>query len=188
MSRMKYIVLEINGTKFPIIFPDSPELSHKAVWRGVQQGLRMQSREGNARVWAEVEPVSMGFVNGLSATSVDGYSESARYGFDCVPTEKWDVTTSHPETDLPLINGGMTLEQVSREKERVKTVSEMAVKVHVKRILTKQAPEAKHKSPPHRWAAAIKYATENGIGTERAHEFVAEIARAEMPGAYKEAL
>lgn len=115
MARMKYVVLEIDGEQMPIIFPDSPKLSHKAVWRGIQQGLRMQARESGGGSWA-ADPVSMGFVHGISAISVEGYSESARYGFDAVPRELWHATEAHPETDLPLINGGKSLVTIAKDQ------------------------------------------------------------------------
>lgn len=149
---MKYIVIEVGGELMPVIFPDSPKLSHKAVWRGIQDGVRMQSREGGNG--GSVMPVSMGFVYGVSATGVDGYSESARYGFDCVPREMWDVTESHPETDLLLINGGQTHEAIKEEQAKREVVTH---RITLGRMIRGSTDDTRHLSSSQRRKRVEEY-------------------------------
>lgn len=101
MPNYKYIIVEIDGEEVPVIF--GAKISHKAVFRGIQQGLRLRRETGGSGLSAV--PVSAGFVDGLSVTNVSGFSESMRYGFDNIPKELHHLTEAHPETDLPIING-----------------------------------------------------------------------------------
>jgi len=182
MQEYKYIIVEIDGVPVPVIF--GAALSHKAVFRGVQQGLREQVRDKGHGSW-HVDPVSMGFVEHLVVGNVSGYSESVRYGFDAIPKELWHLTEAHPETDLTIINGNRTMagvEEIIANKRIDKAAHNEA---YVEKILRKQAPEARHKSPPHRWDAAIKYLTDQGISHAEASSTVARIATSKCPGAYK---
>lgn len=183
MSDIKYIIIEIDGEKVPVIF--GKKLSHKAVFRGIQQGLRMDIREnGNGGSWA-VEPVSAGFVEGLVVSNVTGYSESMRYGYDHIEREFHHLTEAHPETDLPIINGNRTVAQTVAALADKQQADSLSNEVYVAKILTKQAPEARHKSPPHRWDAAVKYLTDKGYTAADAKAIVIRVATEKCPGAYK---
>jgi hypothetical protein len=181
--RMKYIIVQIEGKSVPVIFGEA--ISHKAVYRGVQQGLRDQVRESRSGGSWGLELVSAGFVEGLTAVGVSGESESLRYGFDHIPKELHDLTKSHPATDLPIINGGRSQAQIANDEVSRQARLEAEVRLYIEQILKKQAPEARHKSPPHRWDAAIKYATDKGFTDEAAREMVVSVATTRCPGAYK---
>lgn len=103
---MKYIIVRNNdGKEIPIIFGD--ELSHKGVFHGVVESLRRTVREnrqsGEYTSWS-LDLVSAGFVSGLSVQGVNGESESLRYGPGYISDV--ELTKSHPEIDLPIINRG----------------------------------------------------------------------------------
>ena len=183
MSDTKYIIIEIDGEKVPVVF--GKKLSHKAVFRGIQQGLRMEAREDrNGGSW-DVLPVSAGFVEGLAVSNVRGYSESMRYGFDGLDREFHHLTEAHPETDLPIINGNRTVAQTAATLAERQQSDSIANEIYVAKILTKQAPEARHKSPPNRWDAAIKYLTDKGYAAADAKAIVIRVATEMCPGAYK---
>ena len=98
--KMKYIIVEIDGKRVPVIFGEA--LSHKAVFMGLQYGVRVDSR-GSGRGWESPELVSAGFVEGLTALGTHGESESLRYGEGYI--EDHELTKAH-EGDIEVINQG----------------------------------------------------------------------------------
>lgn len=179
--KMKYIIVEIDGKQVPVMFGE--DISHKAMFRGVQLGLRQDRRDGGE--WRQADLVSAGFVDGLTADGVYGESESLRYGSDYIPKELHHLTKSKPE-DLSVINGGRSLKAVEDKREIAAKSKDEQKLAKVIAILKKTAPEARHKSPPGRWDAAQTYLMETHqmSGTD-AHNFIVEVATLHCPGAYK---
>lgn len=180
--KYKYIIIEVDDVKIPVIFGEL--ISHKAAWQGIIRGLRDQGRAIGNRNLFEVNLVSAGFVGGIGTDSIECYgeSESLRYGIDYIPKEEHETTKSHPEEDLRVILGGKLPDFMVKAKHEV-------MLAYVVKILKKEAPEAKHKSPADRWRAAVDYVKLNAnkpLTSEEASAIVADVARTHLPiGAYK---
>jgi hypothetical protein len=173
---MKYIIVEVDGEKVPIIFGE--KLSHKGMLAGVREAQRQQVREsGRGGSWA-VEPVSAAFVVGLHVDRVEGYSESMRYGHGYI--EDHDLTVAHPEIDLPLINGKNNKPALVENRPPDPSVQFISHREHVTAILTKRLDSVKHLSFSKRRAQAIEYVRRN-VETEgpieKAYEYVGALCR-----------
>jgi hypothetical protein len=153
--RFKYIVIEIDGEKVPVIFGE--KLSHKGMLQGTREALRQHARESrNGGSWA-VEPVSAGFVEGLHVDNVSGYSESMRYGHGYI--ENHELTKAHPEIDLPLINGRKFREpNVDVTVTMPEPTLDDLHRTHIITILKKTEPSARHLSYKQRFERSVDYA------------------------------
>lgn len=155
--KMKYIVVEIDGKHVPIIFGEA--LSHKGMLQGVREALRQSARESrNPNASWSVEPVSAGFVEGLHADNVAGYSESMRYGQGYI--DNHDLTVAHPATDLPLINGNAKPRVSTADRDMLEAAEDVrshGLRKDLFNILRGVTSESRHKSYNKRKVIATQF-------------------------------
>jgi hypothetical protein len=71
----KYVMFkDRNGRRFPVIFP--AEMTHKTVADAIEHSVRMDEVEARVEEYSCPEPISAGFIGGVTVLGICGDSET----------------------------------------------------------------------------------------------------------------